>query len=594
MAAPDAPVFSFRANWREPMVERLAFLTDVLQAKKGAEQRRSLRRTPRRSYEADFLLSGNERTFWDLFQTRIGIAADIYAPLYWDVQALAIPLLSLGADRIDFDTTFREFEPGYAILQGRHALDYEVVEIVAVDAGGIDLAASAERTWPAGTKLMPLRRGVIEDSADLGHLSARVATTTGRIRLIEPNPWTPAADPSPVYEGLPVFSVEPNWVDRLTTDFEHEFAEIDNQTGLPDRVDVLERALAGQQHRWFLRGREALAEFRDLIYRHRGRRGSFWLPTFKGDLRLASAVASDATELVIENVGFHYAGGPASGREYLAIKHDGGTIYRQIVGTSAGATFDTEKIELDAAPGLALAPGQVRRMSFMDTARFDQDEFEITHHGGPDSLHEANAVFRTFKNSRDPSGVIYFPIPETAMNSDPCGVINSFNGLAWLLPCQGSISTNVCACASSQSDSYVVGGDIGTVYDVTLRVRGVVELVTYSGGVAHGGEGFCVKDATSHDPDNFNVYRLDVSDPPASFYLNDGDTSSVFDTAVDYEIVVPIRGGATITLFADSRDDREIKNTTNAVVADDDPAFPVVVAQPYNGQFMQIDGVLPL
>lgn len=421
----DLPVWSFRANWREPMSERLSFLTDVLTASEGAEQRRSLRPTPRRSFEADFLLTGPERTFWDLFVNKLG-GGEVTVPLYWEMVTLGSALTATVSNRIAFDTTYREWpylEGRLALLMGKTALDYEVVEIASVDDDGVDLVAPVSRPWPKGTKLLPLRRAVLDQIGDLNHKTAGTATATVQFRVIGPNPWTPAADASPMRNGLPIFLSEPNWVEDLTAEVGRDIALLDTTVGRTYQVDSLGRVRLGQAHRWFLPGRQKLAGFRDLIYRHMGRAGAFWLPTFKADFRLAASAGSAATQITVENVGFFYTGGPTSGREYIAIKHDGGTILRKILSVVPGTTAATERLNLDAALGLALSPGQVRRISFADVARFDTDEFEIVHYGGADAHHDVSALFRTIKNTRTAPTPIHFPIPAGVKNSLSCGPV---------------------------------------------------------------------------------------------------------------------------------------------------------------------------
>lgn len=423
MSDIDLPVFSFRANWQEPMSERLAFLTDVLRASEGAEQRRALRQTPRRTFEADFLLVGPERTFWDLFINALG-GQEMTAPLYWETVTLAADLTATVSDRIDFDTTFREWEyhAGFlAILMGENATDYEIVEVAAVDAGGVNLTLPVIRPWPKGTKLLPLRRCVLDQVGEVRHPTAGVATVTAQLRVIGANPWTPAADDSPVYLGLPVFLSEPNWVEPLAVNLDREVSLLDLDVGLTYQIDDLGRVLLGQAHRWFLTGREKLAGFRDLVYRHKGRAGSFWLPTFKADFRLVNSPGAGASQIEVEKVNYGYTGGPTSGREYIAIKHTAGTILRKVISTAGGSSSATERLNLDAPLGLALSPGLVRRISFVDTARFDSDEFEITHYAGVDGHHNASALFRTFKNTRTAPAPISLPIPAAIMTDQPCG-----------------------------------------------------------------------------------------------------------------------------------------------------------------------------
>lgn len=420
MADIDLPVFSFRANWREGVTERLSFLTDVLRAEEGAEQRRGVRQTPRRSLEADFLLQGPERTFWDLFINRLG-GGEMMVPLYWDIVTLEAPLIGGVSDSITFDPTRREFAPGLAILSGASALEYEVVEITAITPYGVDLASTVAASWPERTVLMPLRRALLEDVGDLNHYTKGVATATAQVTFNTVNPWEPAEDDSPVYSGLPVFLEEPNWVEPLAVNFDRSTFRLDTSAGLLYQVDSMGRAVLGQSHRWFLPGREKLARFRDLIYRHQGRRGAFWLPTFKADLRLVNSPGSGATQIEVEKVGYGYVGGPSSGREYIAIQHDEGTILRRVTSVIAGTSAATERVNLDSPLGLALSPGQVRQISFADTARFDQDDFEITHFTGLDGHTEASATFRTFKNSRTAPTPTYYPIPASETSFDECG-----------------------------------------------------------------------------------------------------------------------------------------------------------------------------
>ena len=392
MADSDLPVFSFRPNWREGVVERLGFLTDVIRGGNGNEQRRRLRQTPRRSIEADFLLSGPERAYFDLFQNRFG-GGEFMVPLFWDMHTLRSPVLPGDTTRIAFDTTRREFQPGLAILMGRDARVFEVVEIEAVDNAGVDLALAPARRWPVGSLLMPLRRGQFDESADMNHLSSATAQVSARLLLTAPNPWTPTK----VFQRVSYANVledEPNWSESLSTKVERALLRLDPGMGRSYQRDPYGRAETVQAHRWFLKGREALASFRDLLYRQQGRQGALWVPSFKDDLRLTkAALATDGT-IEVANVGWTYAGGPTDGRRFIAIRAGGQTLIRAVTTAALKPDGETEVLSLDRSVGLALQPGQVQ-ISFADYGRFDQDEIDITHFAGVDGLSEVNANVRT-------------------------------------------------------------------------------------------------------------------------------------------------------------------------------------------------------
>lgn len=423
MIEPDLPVFTFRPNWRDVMPERLSFLTDVLRSDSGAEQRRSVRETPRRTFEVDFLLVGGERTFWDLFINRLA-GGEVYAPLYWEAIGLKTKTTAGVTTSVAFDTRWTEWpymSAGYALLMGQTAFDWEVVLIQSVNDSGVTFTEPVERAWPVGTKLVPLRRSVLDQVGDPSHDTAAVATVSTQFRVTGPNPWTVPTDTSDTYLTLPVFNDPPNWVEALDVTYARDIAALDTGVGLTYQVDPLGRAFVSQAHRWFLNGRQKLAAFRSMLYRHRGRAGSFWLPTFKSDFKLAAPATSGSPTLTVENTGFRYTGGPTSGREYVAVKAPTGMIYRKIVNVLAGLTPETERIVLDSPLGVDLSVGLAPRISFMDTARFDTDDFEITHHAGIDSLHEVSATFRTFKNTRTAPTPISYPIPISLKDGTPCG-----------------------------------------------------------------------------------------------------------------------------------------------------------------------------
>jgi hypothetical protein len=170
-------------------------------------------------------------------------------------------------------------------------------------------------------------------------------------------------------------------------------------------------------------------------------------------------------------------------------------------------------------------------------------------------------------------------------------VAGTLNGQRVELPCL-ELSDNDALCRSlsdNPSVARIMTGDPGTTYLVTLRLRGIVELKAYEGGTATGM--FSEGGVPVTDP--WNVYRLEVSDPPTTYYLNRGDENT-FASALDESHTVPIRSGATVTLGCDLEDHT---NGSGVLVrnldAQGDPiASPGGVepaAQPFDGQFLQID-----
>jgi hypothetical protein len=183
-------------------------------------------------------------------------------------------------------------------------------------------------------------------------------------------------------------------------------------------------------------------------------------------------------------------------------------------------------------------------------------------------------------------------------------VAGSLSGLRWELPCTTPPAGESCSTDVDGGPEEVVtamlSGATGTTYRVTLHFRGVVETRIYFGfdaGGAVGAEieggsnpGFFISGGTTpslNDP--YNVYELDISDPPQTYYLNSGPLESPFIVElVDYLATLPMKSGATVTLIANSIDGRERSNGGDdggPVYVPGVPPYP----QAFDGQFVQMD-----
>jgi hypothetical protein len=175
-----------------------------------------------------------------------------------------------------------------------------------------------------------------------------------------------------------------------------------------------------------------------------------------------------------------------------------------------------------------------------------------------------------------------------ACGGDPtCQTIaGSLSGLLWQLPCSGT-GNPACPTTPSTTVTTTLKGTTGLTYDVTLLFRGIVEQKTYAGGCSDGASW---QSGGADNGDTFNVYELQISSPPQTYFLNVGASGINHDWVLNYQKTVRIDAGATVTLFANSVDQQEIINVgTDGVTPLTVPG--VSVTQPYNGQFIQMDVV---
>jgi hypothetical protein len=125
-------------------------------------------------------------------------------------------------------------------------------------------------------------------------------------------------------------------------------------------------------------------------------------------------------------------------------------------------------------------------------------------------------------------------------------------------------------------------GDPDKVYDVTLRVRGVVEPKNFTGGDVQFDH---FQSGGAPVKNDYNFYNLEVSDPRAVYTVNRNEEKvGHYTFPIDYRVTVPVRGGATLTMGAYDSNDVAIANHQGHVI----PGI-ASAPQPFDGQFFQID-----
>jgi len=220
----------------------------------------------------------------------------------------------------------------------------------------------------------------------------------------------------------------------------------------------------------------------------------------------------------------------------------------------------------------------------------------------------AAGTYTSYCSQDDADAQAYAAAVAKAKAGLSCTPQAQLDGLLWLLPCLSDASSTSCVCADNYSTSAKLEGAAGVYYDITLRIRGVVELKDYVGGTVIGGTNNNLNlGGTPQPADPYNIYSLAISSASPSFaltyYLNNWDSGQVsnhsYCKAVDYTFtVLNVPAGSKFLLNANSGGDQnEIKNIDHLgnpitiTPGPGDPPINPVVNQPFGGQWLQVDVV---
>lgn len=380
-------------DWGDGITENLEWKTDVHRSRTGAAQRVARRLSPRRTFEFKIIADGTNRRRFE--QQLFSYGSRTWAlPVYPD-QARLPADLPAGSDTIPLTTAGRDFVAGgMALICASTAMTSarETVEIAGVDAEALILSRVTQNDWPAGTLAYPLRSAIITDQPRLTRKNDGVITAQMRFLVTEHNAHSDEHGLA-LYRGFPVIEPGSDWSEDLTAEYSRLLAELDNDTGIPYRLDTAERPFIVQSHAWLAVGRAQQHQLRCLLYWLRGRQRPVWVGSQATDMVAVADIANQTLD--IESIGFTDSGGALPGRQDIRIETTTGIYYARIT-ANAILDDDTERLVIDAA--LNISRAQILKISWLTLCHLSSDSAAWEHKTDADGV---AALSLTFEGVRD-------------------------------------------------------------------------------------------------------------------------------------------------------------------------------------------------
>jgi len=146
---------------------------------------------------------------------------------------------------------------------------------------------------------------------------------------------------------------------------------------------------------------------------------------------------------------------------------------------------------------------------------------------------------------------------------------------------------DTCAHLRKHEKSFVFGGVAGSVYDVTLHVRGIFEPTIIKGGEAPYPAHPYFKIGGTVDALDWSHWHIEVSDPQQTYWLNHYPAFSHTIYKEDYKATVVVAAGATVVIRVIDGNDRQIDNGKPG--PDRQQIIEGVVEKPLAGQMLRLD-----
>lgn len=295
-------------NWQREVEVEHAFLTEIRTSRDGTEQRDALRTSAR--VAVNFNIAVAEARAQRVMQDILRNQTDPWLlPLSVRQTPLAAP-----AQIADGAIEVADPAPWWAVVGARLVLQgatQEAVEVAAVVGGLIYLTEPLTAAHEAGTRVQFAYRVRFPDSLRFraetpGTFTAAVRMEGDPARNVQPAFGTPDG----TYAGLELFLRKPNWSDRMDITISREREVADFTFGRISAASPVDFSVVDRRVAVYGFDAARVEGVLGLFLRMKGRRGSFWAPSWTADARPRGAVDPGATFYEIDGDEFAaaYAG----------------------------------------------------------------------------------------------------------------------------------------------------------------------------------------------------------------------------------------------------------------------------------------------
>lgn len=362
------------------VIERLQFLTDVIPALDGHEQRIALRKNPRQFFDVRYALDLVER---QRFETLVfDFSAGVFGLPLKHEELLLTAATSVGAtlypvaNALDIDLRVG----GLAVVIS-DSVTFDVIEIQAVTDTLITAVATSLNAYPAGTPIMPLRTTTISSGIPVTRHPVELEEFRMTFRVTDNDTGALAGDTTPgfwsTFNSRVLFD-DCNVINGpVGNELTRRLWTIDNKTGLVNVSSIWDRNKRKSQKGFLARNRAEILTLRKLFIGLRGKQKAFYLPTFISDLTLDADLVTGLDTMDIVSVGYTRFAQTRLPFTLLHIEFTDDTVLDRVVQSSVIVSTTVERLTMDTTWPANRTVSETRRIEFYELVRFDSDEMRL-------------------------------------------------------------------------------------------------------------------------------------------------------------------------------------------------------------------------
>lgn len=376
------------------ITEQWTWLTNIIEASSGQEQRISAQSNPKQTWTYRFINEDADMSF--LENLLWGWAENVWALPIWTDYTVLTADVGIGDTILPVESTAdRDFRSGIgelAILWTAKDT-FEAFEVDTFAATTLTSARGLLAAFPAGTIVMPMRLAKMGEQVTGNFHNINAQTRETKWHILENVQYDESAQsPHPLFEngtylGLPVWDILNDFLVTSGTygvPLNKNLQVFPNKTG---KFSVMTARKYPQQKLTGLGmtsyGREEFQRLRSFLHGLRGRQKAIWVTTGRVDFTVESTTTTPSTSIHINEVNytaqvFDVPNGPQT-RQDIEITYVDGTIDLRNIIDAEQTPGVREVLTLNSAISQDVSIANVARISYLIKRRLVTDKLNFEH-----------------------------------------------------------------------------------------------------------------------------------------------------------------------------------------------------------------------
>jgi hypothetical protein len=373
-----ARLWPYAPDWSAGFQVTRSYLTDIITARDGTEQRRATRDQPRLSAAYRTVVTGADRRAADHYlRARQDMPAVIPDFARW---ARLTGSSAAGTSTLTISPVPVWIAAGQPLVLCQSGIT-ELVNVIGVAGSTVTVDDPLVNNWASGDVVRPSFFGLLNGKMNSARPNRDAADYDVELACYPGG--EPARDAGTAWAtvaGIEVFTPQPDFASPPRIDDIWPVEQVDYGRGRTAQFRPIALHARGTDAAFnglSLAEATALEQFFD---RMKGRRTAFYLPTWEQDFVLNASALSGSSSIHVQGTDLNDDFGSI---DYATVTagivvclKDGTTIYRRITDISDGGTDSI--IAVNAAWGSALSTSNVARISRMDLVRFNNEDMETS------------------------------------------------------------------------------------------------------------------------------------------------------------------------------------------------------------------------